>query len=153
MTYSNYPTSYQSPVAFTSQSTQMNYNPATIVLPPQQDQSKKNAMEQIIHARKSGSNQVSGSMKMLVISSNGEPNRVLKFHSPKGSCTVGKVLDQFGINVEPGDKIECIENRNSVIDYVLKVGNIPPSFDIDEMVKAAEIKIKQQRKSRSTIVV
>lgn len=88
------------------------------------------------------------SAKMLVMLSNGE-QRLITFTLPKESCTVQELLDQVGINVG-ADSIECIENHDSEIDYVVKIGNIASKIDTFDMAKAAEnaenhIKQRQQQ--------
>lgn len=88
------------------------------------------------------------SAKMLVILNNGE-QRLITFTLPKESCTVQELLDQVGIKV--GDEsIECIENHDSKIDYVVKIGNTASKTEAYDMAKAAEnaenhIKQRQQQ--------
>jgi hypothetical protein len=114
----------------------------------------KNSQVQIIRKRNPQNinlqarsvNQISEreSAKMLVILSNGE-QRLITFTLPKETCTVQELLDQVGINVGPDSNLECIENHDSEIDYVVKVGNFsskPDTFAI--ATKAAEIHIKQR---------
>lgn len=83
------------------------------------------------------------SAKMLVILDNGE-QRLITFTLPKETCTVQELLDQVGIQVGADSNIECIENPNSEIDYIVKVGNFA-SRDTAAMTKAAENHIRQQQ--------
>lgn len=96
------------------------------------------------------------SAKMLVMLSNGE-QRLITFTLPKESCTVQELLDQVGINVGT-DSIECIENHDSKIDYVVKIGNFASKTDTFDMAKAAEnaenhIKQRQQQQMSQRKVV
>lgn len=67
---------------------------------------------------------------MLVIFGNGE-QQLLELTLSKSSYTVQELLDrvgiirkvlhQAGINVEPEDNIECMENHDSEVNFVMKV--------------------------------
>jgi hypothetical protein len=88
-------------------------------------------------------------LKMLVILDNGE-QRLITFTLPKETCTVQELLDHVGIHVGADSNIECIENVNSKIDYIVKVGNFD-SQDTTAMIKAAENHIRQQQQRQQLI--
>lgn len=82
-------------------------------------------------------------VKMLVILDNGEQRLITFPSSCHPPCTLRELLNQLYIEVQAEDKVECIENFGSGIDYIVKIGNYQ-TLDTTKIIKNAKNYIQQQ---------